>query len=278
MKNLRILFVSTTIASLAFVLSELIHDNFLNAQELNTREKYFYSGTVKGPNLSNNNRPSFISQTPTYAYKCPITIEQTNTAPPTANYRASISCTVGTPVSFVLSLYNANVNFPGNRRYIGPNNFTCPLASSCTTPTYSRVIDRTQHLIVFAGANIRGINGVIYTDNSAGYTWRTYNDRGVGYPLIRPTRTDMAVVPFPAPPYSYIENAPRPSGFSDRLERIYMANQWVVPPLPEAHHIKPLSWSGSDDPQTNGVFLGSATHLLFTNWWRNFSNLKLSLI
>jgi hypothetical protein len=263
----RILLMSTTIASLAFVLTELINSNHLNAQE-----KYPNLEKTNNLNFSKNNRPSLVGQLVTYEYNCQISVEQANTAPPTVNYRASLSCTAGIPVSFVLSLYNANVNFPENRRYIGPNNFTCPLTSSCSTPTYSRVIDRTQHLIVSAGVNIRGIDGLIYTVSSAGYTWRTYNNKGVGYPLIKPTRTDMAVVPFPGPPF--VDHIPRDADFRAGLTQIYTANRWTIPTDAQAHHIKPIAWEGSNDPQTNGVFLGPATHTLFTTWWASFSNLS----
>jgi hypothetical protein len=259
----------------ALLLSALfISDNSLSAQALNTQEKNSYSRRIKGLNFVKKNQPSFISQGQIidYAYDCRISVEQTNTAPPTANYRASLSCTVGSPYSFVLSIYNANVNFPGSRKYIGPNNFTCPSGLSCTTPSYSRVIDKTQHFIVSAGVNIRGSDGLFYTLSPAGQTRRTYNDRGVAYPLIKPTRTDMLVIPFPEPPFA--DYIPRDADFRAGLTQIYTTNQWTIPPNAEAHHIKPISWGGSNDPQANGVFLGSTTHSLFTGWWASFSNLN----
>jgi hypothetical protein len=82
----------------------------------------------------------------------------------------------------------------------------------------------------------------------------------------------MAVVPFPASPF--VDRVPRGSGFADALRQIYTRNGWTIPPDPQAHHIKPLAWGGADDPQTNGVFLGAATHTLFTTWWASFSNLN----
>jgi hypothetical protein len=205
---------------------------------------------------SSHNSPLLVSQLTAPAYVCNISVQQSNATPPTANYVASLTCSVGVPGGLVLSVYNSNVNFPTERRYIGINRHDCSLtASSCTTPTYTRNIDRTQHLWVYTAVNIVGIDGRIYQRTDISPTLRTYNDKGSGYPLIKPTRGDMATVPFPDPPY--VERVPRAPNFPDELRKIYIAKNWTIPSEdPQAHHIKPLAWGGGNDPSTNGVFLG----------------------
>jgi hypothetical protein len=262
-----LIFVST------LALLEVVNNSYANAEG-----KYASSDVVKPSEskvISIHNQPSSISQLVTSAYDCSVAADQQNATPPTVSYRATLTCRVGKPVSMVLNLYNSNVNFPQTLRTIGPNRHTCSLTSlSCTTPTYTRTINRTQHLWVYVGVNILGTDGVTYSDAVSDPSVRTYNDRGSGYPLIRPTRGDMAVVRFPVDP-PYVERVPRGSGFLEGLRQIYIRNNWTIPPAPvDAHHIKPLAWGGSDDPQTNGVFLGRTTHQLFTTWWASFSNLN----
>lgn len=83
----------------------------------------------------------------------------------------------------------------------------------------------------------------------------------------------MATVPFPVDP-PYVDRVPRANNFADELRKIYIANNWTIPSDPQGHHIKPIAWGGGNDPSTNGVFLGGATHTLFTTWWASFSNLN----
>lgn len=207
-------------------------------------------------------------------YVCNYSVQQPNATPPVAKYNASLTCSIGKPGSIVLDIYKSNVNFPVERRYISPNIYNCNLtASSCTTPTYERSIDRTQHLWVYVGFNIVGKDGRVYTRTDISPSLRTYNDKGASYPFIKPTRGDMPVVPFPVdPPYvKYVDRAPN---FSDKLREIYVARNWTIPSNPQAHHIKPIVWGGGNDPSINGVFLGVTTHQLFTTWWASFSNLN----
>jgi hypothetical protein len=82
----------------------------------------------------------------------------------------------------------------------------------------------------------------------------------------------MSIVPFPGPPF--VDYVPRDADFRSGLTQIYTTNRWVIPTDGQAHHIKPIAWGGSNDPQTNGVFLGPTTHQLFTTWWASFSNLN----
>jgi hypothetical protein len=233
------------------------------------------SAQLESAKTSQSKSSLLISQLTAPAYVCNISVQQPNATPPTANYVASLTCSVGQPGGLVLSVYNSNVNFPTERRYIGLNRHDCSLTvSSCTTPTYTRNIDRTQHLWFYTAVNIVGIDGRIYQRTDISPTLRTYNDRGASYPFIKPTRGDMATVPFPFDP-PYVERVPRASNFSDELRKIYVAKNWTIPPAPvAAHHIKPLAWGGGNDPSTNGVFLGSTTHQLFTTWWASFSNLN----
>jgi hypothetical protein len=118
-----------------------------------------------------------------------------------------------------------------------------------------------------------GIDGRVYTRTDISPTLRTYNDKGASYPFIKPTRSDMPIVPFPLDP-PYVERVPRAANFADELRKIYVAKAWTIPAEPEAHHIKPIAWGRGNDPSTNGVFLGRATHQLFTTWWASFSNLN----
>jgi hypothetical protein len=267
-RNLILLFSSTALASVLLNIAK----GYSNAEEKYSDLKKI--DVIKVEKITKYNQPYFTSQLVTPTYDCKISSEQTNSSPPTMNYRSSLTCSVGKPVSFVLTLRNSNVNFPDTQKYIGPNNFSCPPASlSCSTPNYSRVIDKTQHLWIYSGVNILGSNGLVYTVPNGTMTIRTYNNRGSAYPLIKPTRSDMSVVPFPVDP-PYVDSVPRDDGFRTRLEQLYGTNNWVIPSDSQAHHIKPLAWGGSNDVQTNGVFLGTATHNLFTSWWANFSNLN----
>lgn len=111
-----------------------------------------------------SNKSSLVSQLTSIAYHCNLAADQTNATPPTANYRANLSCSVGKPLGIVFSIYNSNVNFPSTKIYLGPNNYTCPAGStSCTTPTYARTVTRTQYLRVYVGVNILGSDGITYT-------------------------------------------------------------------------------------------------------------------
>lgn len=265
-------FVHPLIAVSTLLLAGFASSNSLSAEEKRTESKAAQPSEKQS--LSNFNQPYSVSQIVSFAYNCVISVEQPSTTPPIANYRSSLTCSVGRPAGFVLALHRSNVNFPTDLRYIGPNSHSCTLtASSCAAPMYTRSIDRTQNLWVYAGVNILGSDGVIYTVPNAGQAVRTYNEKGAAYPLIRPTRTDMSIVPFPVDP-PYVERVPRASNFADELRRIYTTRNWVIPPDAQAHHIKPLAWGGGNDPSTNGVFLGPATHLLFTTWWASFSNLN----
>jgi hypothetical protein len=230
---------------------------------------------IENKKLFPSNSPLLLSQLVAPAYTCNISVFQPNATPPTANYYGSLNCSVGQPGGIVFSVYNSNVNFPTERIYLGANNHNCSLTvSSCTTPTYSRIITKTQNLWVYAGVNIVGTDGRVYSRTDISPTLRTYNDKGASYPLIKPTRTDMTVVPFPFDP-PYVESVPRATNFANELQKIYTAKNWTIPPAPAAaHHIKPIAWGGGNDPSTNGVFLGSATHQLFTTWWASFSNLN----
>jgi hypothetical protein len=249
----------------ALLLMELVNSGYSASEVINA-----------SPNktFSEGKQPFFTAQSVKLAYQCVASAELTSPTPPIANYRASITCTVGRPIGFFLRLYNANVNFPADERYIGPNNYSCPSGIYCVTPTYTRTIDRTQYLWVYVGVNVMGSDGIIYTVSNATRNVRTYNDRGSAYPLIQPTRLDMPVVPFPIDP-PYVERIPRAPDFADKLRQIYVTQGWVIPPAPvAAHHIKPIAWGGGNDPSINGVFLGSDTHQLFTTWWASFSNLN----
>lgn len=223
--------------------------------------------------LFSHDSPLLVSQLVTPQYACTIAVYQPNATPPIANYNASINCSVGIPSAIALSVSKSNVNFPNNRISIGTNSHSCSTSSSCNTPTYTRNIDRTQLLWVAVGFNILGSDGKIYQRTDFAPVFRPYNDRGASYPLIQPTRSDMAIVPFPMDP-PYVERVPRVSTFADELRKIYVAKNWTIPPSPAAHHIKPLAWGGGNDPSINGVFLGPTTHQQFTTWWASFSNLN----
>lgn len=229
-----------------------------------------------GNNASADNKsPVLVSQLVSPVYACTVRVDQPDSAPPTARYFGSLSCNLGTPGGFALRVHNSNVNFPTTLRFIGNNNHYCSFTSStCITPTYSRTIDRTQHLWIYTGVSIIGSNGTVYTRTDISPSVRPYNNRGVGYPFIKPTRGDMPVVPFPYDP-PYVASVPRAPNFASELTKIYNSKNWAIPTeLPQAHHIKPIAWGGGNDPSTNGVYLGSTTHRLFTNWWGNFSNLN----
>ncbi|MFK0734827.1 MAG: hypothetical protein ACFKPT_15225 [Gloeotrichia echinulata GP01] len=263
--------LSSLVVISAMTLVEVIVSNPSNSQVISTNFKA--AKTSERKEFSNYNSPSLVSQLVAPAYSCNISVQQPNATAPTANYYASVTCSVGQPGSIVLGIYNSNVNFPTERRYIGDNTHSCTLtASTCTTPTYARTINRTQHFWVYTGVNIVGIDGKVYTRTDISPTLRTYNDKGASYPFIKPTRGDMPIVQFPDPPY--VERVPRAANFADELRKIYVAKNWTIPSDPEAHHIKPIAWGGGNDVSANGVFLGKATHQLFTTWWASFSNLN----
>lgn len=212
-----------------------------------------------------------ISQSQRPEYICDTGAEITNAAPPNVNWRSSITCLRGTPSRIEMFIYYANVNFPKDYIYVGKNTFNCSGSSYCTTPTYSRPLDRTQMFHVVARVYVKGAEtGVIFQDFRQPSVIRAFNDKGVMYPEIKPTRTDMPRVPYYGPPYSVI--ATRNNTFASDLRTYYNSQGWTIPPSPEAHHIKPLSWGGDNNQRLNGVFLGPATHRLFTNWWLQFNN------
>lgn len=221
-----------------------------------------------------NQDPGFeISQGPLPEYLCDTGAEITNPASPLVNWRSSITCLRGTPSRIEMFVYYANVNFPGSYTYVGKNTFTCGGGTYCVTPNYSRTLSRTQMFHVVARIYVKGATtGIIYQDPRQPSVIRAFNNRGVMYPEIKPTRTDMARVPYYGPPYSVI--ATRNNTFASDLRGYYSSKGWTIPPSPEAHHIKPLSWGGDNNYIVNGVFLGPATHRLFTDWWLQFSNLN----
>lgn len=249
---------------------------------------YFYSSPVEAkssyvnssqPNHSSSTRDSSgnLSQLNLPVYLCDFGVEQTNPLPPNAVWGGSIACVTGSPVSMTIEVYYANVNFPNTYFYVGTNKHYCNLGSYCSTPKYSRPISRTQILYINAYVNLRGYDGVLYTDKTRPQATRAYNNVGVMYPQIKPTRLDMPIVPFTVPPYT--PQVLRDSKFSENLTAYYQSKKWTIPPRESpratpAHHIKPLLWGGSNDFLGNGVFLGEATHNKFTSWWGNFSNLS----
>jgi hypothetical protein len=214
-----------------------------------------------------------ISQNNLPPYFCSISSEQTNLTPPTVNWRSSASCARGIPTRLSTDVYYANVNFPYTYYYVGSNTFNCGVSSFCASPSYGRTIDRTQLFFITTQLTVKGTDGKTYTEPNRTQTTRPFNDRGVMYPQIKPTRLDMDLVPFYGPPYAVI--AIRNTTFSSDLRNFYNSQNWTIPSdTPEGHHIKPLSWGGDNNYIQNGVFLGSTTHSLFTNWWLQFSNLN----
>lgn len=225
--------------------------------------------------MSHSSKKEFhnkISQNTTPPYICSIATEQTNPTPPTASWRSSVTCLPGIPTQVRTDVYYANVNFPTTFTYVGSNTFSCGTSSYCSSPTYSRPINRTQALFTSAQIMVRGTDGVVYSDPRTTQVIRPYNDKGVMYPQIKPTRLDMSIVPFYGPPYSVI--ATRNTTFARDLTAYYNSQGWTIPPNGQAHHIKPLNWGGDNNYIPNGVYLGDTTHTLFSNWWLQFSNLN----
>ena len=220
--------------------------------------------------VSLNSLEGRIAQNPLPEYICQVGVEQTNSSPPNANYKSSITCGRGIPVRLNLNVYKANVNFPKEFIYIGSNTFNCS-TNPCVSPNYSRNIDVTQILYVSASADIRGATtGVVFLDQRRASIVRPYNNNGVMYPQIQPTRTDYPTVPFPSPPFARCCDDRQT--FRSDVESLYRARGWSFPPSPyQAHHIKPLAWGGNNDT-SNGVLLGETTHGLYTRWWTAFSN------
>jgi hypothetical protein len=229
--------------------------------------------TIRENSASERGESDRLAQSQLPEYVCQQGLEQTNLSPPTANYKSSITCGRGTPVTLKIDVYKANVNVPTRLIYVGSNSFTCK-ANPCVSPNYSRTIDQTQFLYVDVTANVRGATtGVVYSDpRSYGGVTRPYNRRGEMYPQIQPSRSDMEKVPFPATPYDRImtiTNAQR-ADFRKRAENLYNSEGWTIPPAPyQAHHIKPILQGGNNETY-NAVLLGATTHSLFTRWWTGF--------
>lgn len=214
---------------------------------------------------------NLLSQASTPDYICRISSVQTNPAPPDVNYRATLSCSEGIPKSLTVRLYHANVNAPDQYYLLTTKNYTCS-SNPCSTITYVSTVEKTKLLIVRVTGSVIGRTGTIYSPPKEARSRRPYNDNGVMYPQIRPTRTDMPKVPFPARPY--VRCCVRSPSFRSDLISYYQSSGWTIPPYAEAHHIKPLAWGGNNDYQYNGVLLGLNTHQLFTSWWAGFSNIS----
>ena len=179
-------------------------------------------------------------------------------------------------------VFDKDPNVPNSYRTFTKFVLPCGGGSTCRTDRADYLVSHTQvaKIVTYFEDNLgRSTNGELTMP---------YNEKGVLYPIVYSFGyggVTSQQVPWPPPrffpcskklPANSACTSPS-AGFRDAIISMYADEHWPltlntdgrVPNDWEAHHIKPRSWGGSNNPD-NGVLLFKKDHVLFTNWWNEF--------